>query len=231
MATLITKFDIGDIVWHAVTVTEKRQHTCPDCLGSRNWKAVSPSGGEFDVPCPRCTVNYQSDQSLSLAYTVMAPSARRLTVGQIKASTATGDDYDAGNSYMCLETGIGSGSIYREHDLFATEAEALSAAQIKADLTNQDPEFWVAKQYDKSVKFSDYELKDARTEAAISAARTARYAVGYLVDDLENADSLDEVKARIADWRDAPEPDLPAKILPPIARATQSPATEVGESA
>lgn len=219
MATLITKFDIGDTVWHATTVTEKRQHRCPDCLGSRKWKAVSPAGAEFDAPCPRCTASYQSDRSLSLDYSVMAPSARRLTVGKIKASTATGDDYDAGNSYMCLETGIGSGSIYREADLFATEAEALAAAQIKADLTNQDPDFWVAKQYDKSVKFSDYELKDAIVEGAISAARSACYAVGYLLDDLENADSLDDVKTRIAEWRDAPEPDLPATKLPPLTGA------------
>ena len=72
---------------------------------------------------------------------------------------------------------------------------------------------------DKSVKFSDYELKDASVEGAISAARSARYAVGYLLDDLENADSLDDVKTRITEWRDAPEPDLPASKLPPMSGA------------
>lgn len=202
MATLTTKFDMGDVVWHAFTGTEKRQHPCPDCADTRKWKAVSPAGSEFEVPCPRCTASYQSDKSLNLAYTVLAPRARRLTVGQIKASTATGDDYDAGNSYMCLETGIGSGDVYRENDLFSTETEAMAAAQIKADETNQDPDFWIAKQYDKSVKFSDYELKDARMEAAISSTNVARYRIGYLVDDLENAETMDEVKQIISDWRE-----------------------------
>lgn len=210
MATLTTKFDMGDVVWHAHTATEKRQHPCPDCHDTRKWKAVSPAGAEFEVPCPRCAAGYQSDQSLSLSYSVFAPRATRLTVGLIKASTATGDDYDAGNTYMCRETGVGGGTIYRESDLFATKAEALEAAKVKADLANQDPEFWIAKQYDKSVQFSDYQLKDARVEAAISAARSARYAVSYLVDDLESADSLDDVKTRIAEWRDEPEPDLPS---------------------
>lgn len=204
MATLTTKFDIGDVVWHASTTTEKRQHPCPDCHGSREWKAVSPAGGEFTVACPRCAASYQSDNDLSLSYTMFAPRASRLTVGQIKASTATGDDYDAGNTYMCCETGIGSGSIYREGDLFATEAEALAAGQIKADATNENPEFWVAQQYNKSLKFSDYELKDARMQAAIEAASRDRYAVGYLVEDLENASSIDEVRERIASWRDEP---------------------------
>lgn len=205
MATLTTKFDMGDVVWHAYTATEKRQHPCPDCHDTRKWKAVSPAGGEFEVPCPRCAGGYQSDQSLSLSYSVFAPRAKRLTVGLIKASTATGDDYDAGNTYMCLETGVGSGSIYRENDLFATEAEALEAAKVKADLTNQDPESWIAKQYDKSVAFAGYQLKDARMEAAVSAASAARYAVGYLIDDLESAYDLDDVKARIAAWREERE--------------------------
>lgn len=205
MATLTTKFDMGDVVWHAFTATEKRQHPCPDCHDTRKWKAVSPAGGEFEVPCPRCAGGYQSDQSLSLSYSVFAPRAKRLTVGLIKASTATGDDYDAGNTYMCLETGVGSGSIYRENDLFATEAEALEAAKVKADLTNQDPESWIAKQYDKSVAFAGYQLKDARMEAAVSAASAARYAVGYLIDDLESAYDLDDVKARIAAWREERE--------------------------
>lgn len=202
MATLTTKFDMGDAVWHAFTATETRQHPCPDCHDTHKWKAVSPAGSEFDVPCPRCASGYQSDQSLNLKYTVLAARARKLTIGQIKASTATGDDYDAGNSYMCLETGIGSGNIYREADLFSTEAEALQAAQVKANLTNQDPDFWIAKQYDKSVKFSDYQLKDASMEAAISATRTARYRIGYLADDLENADTMEEVKQIISDWRE-----------------------------
>lgn len=205
MAVLTTKFSVGDTVWFATTTTEKRRHDCPDCLGEKVWKCISPAGGEFTVACPRCSAAYQSDRDLSLDYAVMAPAARRLTVGLVRASSHQGDGYGEGNEYMCNETGIGSGSLYKEDRLFATEAEALAAAQAMADETNQNPEFWVAKQYNKTLKFSDYELKDAVMEAAQHSARRAWSEVRYLVDDLEDAFSLDDVKERIQRWRDTAE--------------------------
>lgn len=34
-----TKFSIGDVVYYATTTTETKEHECPDCLGTRKWKA------------------------------------------------------------------------------------------------------------------------------------------------------------------------------------------------
>lgn len=203
MAVIETAYDIGDTVFHASTMTETFQHDCPDCLGSRKWRAISPAGGEFDVECPRCGSGYQSNRALNLQYVQHTPYVRKLTVGSLKANSPTGTGhYDDGNSYMCVETGIGSGSVYNERDLYKTEAEALAASKIKAALANENPEGWVAKQYAETAKFCDYQLKDAQMEAAVDASRQSLYRVGYLLEDLDEAVSLSDVRERIAAWRE-----------------------------
>ena len=205
MATLTTKYDVGDVVWTANTATEQRQHDCPDCLGARKWTCASPAGGEFEIDCPRCSASYQSDLELSLRYTVWAPAVRSLTIGLVRASSETGDSYDSGNTYMCCETGVGSGTIYRESDLFPTREEAEAAAAAKAATQNADADGWVAKQYNRTVKLSDYQLKDAAIEAAQSASRRALYEVGYLLEDLDQADTIEQVRDRMAEWREKRE--------------------------
>jgi hypothetical protein len=196
MAVIETKFDMGDVVYHASTTTERKQHPCPDCLGSRVWACQSPAGAEYEVPCPRCGGGYQANRDLNLSYAIHAPSVRRLTIGSVRANTDRDDgSYDSGNSYMCLETGVGSGSVYREADLFATEAEALAAATAKANVQNIEPTGWVAKQYAESVKFSDYELRDAAIKAAEGRAWSANYDANQLVQDLSDAEDMDDVKS------------------------------------
>ena len=204
MAIIHTAYDIGDTVYHASTTTETFTHECPDCMGSREWLATSPAGGEFRVPCPRCSTNYQARDELNLKYVQWVASVRRLTVGSIQANTAP-DAYDAGNRYMCVETGVGSGSVYSERDLYATEAEARSAATAKAGIANADATGWVAKQYDKRAEFSDYQFKDAQIEAARSASSASLYAVGYLLEDLDGAESLEDVRRTIEAWREKRE--------------------------
>lgn len=202
MAVLTTKYSVGDTVWHANITTTQKSHPCPDCLGSRKWACRSPAGGEFEVPCIRCSTSYRANHALSLSYAAFVPAVLPLTIGMVKASTETGDSYDAGNTYMCQETGVGSGSVYRENTLLPTKEEAMSVAQIKADLQNADQNHWVAKQYNETAEFCDYQLKDAEIEAAKSASSRALSAVGYLLEDLDEAESMEDVRQRIADWRE-----------------------------
>ena len=49
-----TKFSIGDVVYFADTIIETKMHDCPDCLGTRKWKAISPAETEYTFDCPRC---------------------------------------------------------------------------------------------------------------------------------------------------------------------------------
>jgi endogenous inhibitor of DNA gyrase (YacG/DUF329 family) len=203
MAVIETAYDIGDTVFNASTMTETFAHPCPDCLGSRKWKATSPAGGEFEVECPRCGSGYQSNRALNLRYVKHTPYVRKLTIGSFKAAARTGSGhYDDGNSYMCVETGVGSGSVYNERDLYRTGAEALAASKIKAAFANEDQAGWVAKQYAETVKFSDYQLKDAQMEAALDAARYSQVRIGILIEDIEQADDAADAKAIVERWRE-----------------------------
>lgn len=193
MATITTKFSIGDTVFHAWTMTERKQHPCPDCLGSRKWEAKSPAGREYQFACPRCGSGYQSEQDLCLHYSVFTPAVQRLTIGQVEAHAGGSE---AKNRYMCHETGIGSGSVYYEQDLFSTEPEALEAAASKASLSNNTVP-WVAKQYDRTLRVCDYQLSDASIKAERDRLSRARVVLNYLVEDIRGCISIEEVQREI----------------------------------
>lgn len=193
MATITTKFSIDDTVYHAYTTTERKQHPCPDCLGSRKWEAKSPAGREYQFACPRCGSDYQSESSLSLHYSVFTPAVRRLTIGQVEAHAGGSESK---NRYMCAETGIGSGSVYYEQDLFATEADALEAAVIKAANANHTVP-WVAEQYNKSLRVCDYQISDASVRSERDRLTEMRITLNYLVEDIRGCLSIEEVQREI----------------------------------
>jgi hypothetical protein len=202
MAVIETKFDVDDVVWHACTITSSRQHPCPDCLGERQWKAHSPAGTDYVVACPRCTDVYMSNRTLNLKYLWHEPRVKRLTIGLVRANA---DGWDGGapkHEYMCRETGIGSGSIYREASLFHTEEEAMTVALMAAQVANMDATGWAAQQYADTARFCDYQINDAAVTAAETSARELRYAVEYLIEDLNDAQTVTEVRDRIAAWQE-----------------------------
>lgn len=188
-----TKFSIGDVVYFATTTTEVKQHDCPDCLGTRKWKAVSPAGLEYEFPCPRCTGHYRSERRLTLQYTQFAPAVRPLTIGSVQANTYADD----GNRYMAQETGVGSGSLYYERDLFATEAEALQAATLKAAEANAGGVPWVKQQYDATLEVCDYQLADGRAHLEKKDLTVLCWRFDDLLNDLEACESMAELKELI----------------------------------
>jgi hypothetical protein len=135
------KFAIGDVVWRAGTVTSEEVHPCPDCKGSRKWKAVSPVGTEVDIECPRCKGRG------ALGLRSVSPFVSKLTLGQVRMEWPKSPHSDSPSpfQYMARETGIGSGNLYYETDLFEAEEQArdiadLRAAKARADLDEQEPE-------------------------------------------------------------------------------------------
>lgn len=181
MATIETRYSVGDQVFWASTTVERKQHPCPDCRGSRKWKAVSPAGHEYEVTCPRCAAGYQSDQSLSLDYSAHEPQVRALTVGSVRFNSWGSD---GGAEYMCDETVVGSGQVYAEAQLYPTEAEARAAAEALAAVRNADQGSWVKQRYDASLKFCDYELHDASLRAARDLNVRRQVDLGRLFGDL-----------------------------------------------
>jgi hypothetical protein len=198
MATITTKYGVGDVVWHAGQTTTQQSHPCPDCLGSREWIATSPAGGKFPVSCPRCSTSYQANHKLSIKYAQWTPTTNRRTIGSVRADTYS----DRGAEYMCHETGVGSGSIYYEKDLFETQEAALAAALARCAVSNADQTGWVAKQFEGTAEFCDYQLKDAAIGAVESQVRELGIRIRCLLEDIEDAETIGEVRDAVTAWRE-----------------------------
>lgn len=201
MATITTKYSVGDVVYRAGTTTEARQHPCPDCLGSRKWEAKSPAGGTFTFACPRCSARYNDRDDLTLKYTAHAPVVSRLTIGSVQVNTAGA--WDAGVQYMAVETGVGSGSVYKEAELFDTEEDAFRCAAAMAKSADQSVG-WVARQYDKSLEISDYQLESAALKKASdekSRARSMLYGLGDLFETISEAPDKDAIIEAVEEYK------------------------------
>lgn len=198
MASIETKFAVGDRVYHASTHLTTKQHPCPDCKGAQKWKAISPAGAEYQFPCPRCCASFQSNSDLSLRYQAFAPAVSTLTIGSIRVDTAD----ERGHSYMCVETGVGSGSVYYEKDMFSTREEAMTAAQLKAAEKDKGLD-WVAKLYDKTLSLSDYEMSSAEREANRAAHSEKMISILNFFDDLEWSDDVGAMRDAVSKFREA----------------------------
>lgn len=200
MAILETKYSVGDVVYWATTVTEKRSRPCPDCVGTKKWKAVSPAGGEYEFACPRCSASYFSQRDLSLDYHEYTPHAVLMTIGSVRVDTA---DSDYGTSYMCTETGVGSGSIYREADLFPTKDEALKSAAAKAAGQNMTVPH-IVEAFNRTLEIKDHQLDSAVLSLAKKTELRSRlmlYNIEELFGAIEEASDLDAAKEAIEDYK------------------------------
>ena len=201
MATITTKYNIGDKVWHATTQATMKHHPCPDCLGTGKWKAVSPAGHEYTFACPRCNTRYMSNHDLSLKYTTFEPTAQQLTIGSIRTNSHT-PTYERAVEYMCQETGVGGGSVYGEDVFFDTEESALKEAQRMADAANAGGVDWVKKQYDKSLDISDYQLDDGRDRVIQRHLDNLGYRFRDCLDSIESCETMEEVQEVIKEARE-----------------------------
>jgi hypothetical protein len=139
-----TKFSNGDSVFYATIGETYTKIDCEECAGKGRLKI---EGKSYTVACRNCggRGNFSKREA--------TPAARKLTIGQVRIeltdSPGTANQWGDvlstdGNgftnyspvqkreeAYMCIETGLGSGSVYPVDDLFYTEAEALDRATWK----------------------------------------------------------------------------------------------------
>ncbi len=168
-------------------------HKCPDCFDSRKWAATSPAGVSYEFSCPRCSVSYHGNDELRLDYAQFTESVMKLTIGSVRIDT---NDQEHPVSYMCRETGVGSGSVYYEGDLFPTHDEAMAASAVRAAEQNRTTP-WVVKQYNKRLSLSDYQLQNAIAKHARDQIAIHSVDLQMLFGDLRNCDTIDEVKDTI----------------------------------
>jgi len=196
MGIIVTKYSVDDRVFLAMTRIEKRQHPCPDCLGSRKWEATSPAGEKCEFACPRCGGQFRSNQDLSLDYYIHAPEVRSLTIGSVR----TDSHGDRPVSYMAHETGVGSGNVWDENDLYPTFGEAYLAAEILARHRTSTNDTMV-KTYDRTLDLSDFQLHNAVKRGAEQAKSSFDHRVAQLFTDLDEAENMEDVRKAIAEWR------------------------------
>lgn len=173
----IPKYSIGDTVWYASAYTGAEQLPCPDCLGQKLWSVTSPAGGTFQVNCVRC-----SGSGYLEAHTY-EPQTRSLTIGSIQIDTAnTSDNHREVVQYMCKETGIGSGSVYRESLLFRSQEEAEpAAAALAKSRIDEMPDRWKQQQADFR-RLAKYQLRDAAIKEAEDKAYESERRHGRLLE-------------------------------------------------
>lgn len=104
---------------------------------------------------------------------------------------------------MCLETGVGSGTVYNEDDLFGTEEGALEAAKLKAAEANKSSE-WIVKLYNQTLSISDYQLDNATMNSAkdeASRARSMLWNLGDLFGSIEEAEDKDAILEAVENYK------------------------------
>ena len=130
-----SKYGIGDVVFRGYVGDSSKKIPCPECDGTGRLRI---EGKSMTVNCPEC--NGHGGTSVYDC----APCTQKLTIGQVGVIVT--DSYgliEPGQfhnyspqkareeRYMCVETGIGSGNVYSEHDLWTTEELAFDAAKWK----------------------------------------------------------------------------------------------------
>lgn len=131
------KFNKGDIVYSAESSYVNKIISCPDCLGTLKWIIVFADGEAKEIECQTCKRGWES-ASGKITYQEWSPTVSKVTIGSIKYDGDSKQPF----SYMCVETGIGSGRVYYEEDLFDNFEEAMKFAveknqeQVKAIANN-----------------------------------------------------------------------------------------------
>lgn len=118
---LTTKYSVGDVVYRKVKeYRDFRVVVCELCIGSGR---VTIAGAEDrHAECPDC----YGRGELGVDFPV-PERAEALTIGQVQVITRAKTDRGAKEvTYMCKETGVGSGTLHREENLFLTAEEALA---------------------------------------------------------------------------------------------------------
>jgi len=133
-----TRFSCGDVVVKIFQAPTKTWEPCGFCGADGR---IQGADGKWK-PCPEC---YGSKGHNKYGSAAWQASDETLTIGQVRfeftgeweGSSSEFDNYGAQKEelevqYMCRETGIGSGSLHYERDLFRTKEEA----QKEADWRN-----------------------------------------------------------------------------------------------
>jgi hypothetical protein len=87
--------------------------------------------------------------------------------------------------------------------LFSTEEAAFESAKLQAAEANKTTD-WIAKQYDKSLDISDYQIESAALKLAADAksrAGSMLWNLSELFDKIGEAEGKDEILEAVEDYK------------------------------
>lgn len=128
MATIETKYNLGDVVYKASCHRDSYFEECPDCDGTGKWKV---EGKDLQIECKTCNQHYWGSAGKVQKYKYF-PKVKKLTIGQIRVQVG----HDPEVRYMCEETGLGSGSLWDESTLLSDYQLAEELSKILAEKNN-----------------------------------------------------------------------------------------------
>ena len=199
------KFDDGDTVFWATTISDKKVLSCPDCADTKKWRAISPSGIECECACPRCTGSYWNRRD-DLTIHSFAPEVQSFVVGAVRIDTA--GIYDDAVTYMANSSG--SGTVYGEGRCFTTYDDAMVCSQaLAAERTATTPHCKASA--DHAREFATYTFTNAWIKEEQSARRAQSVRISMLMDDFRDAvecaadlrELKDDITGAMKRWEDA----------------------------
>lgn len=178
----LPKYRKGATVWNGHVNQRRKDFPCPDCLGTKRWKVMTPAGSELEAECQRCNSSYGQRNIPSLTSFEYVATAQSLTIGSVEINTNSSYG-EHPVRYMCVETGIGSGSVYYENRLYETEEMALAAAKLDAQARNAEKA--AEPERIEQMTFSYLTIADAKLKAADDAIWSSWYRYRNLREDIE----------------------------------------------
>jgi len=121
-----TNFNLDQEVFRIMNTPKKVTKTCPLCKG---MSRVKLEGTDRQVKCPDCSYDGMISYWEKTKWIPLGPSFIG-RIGIVRYSKSFSDHKDE-TQYMLDDTGIGSGSLWNEEDLFATREEAEKECELR----------------------------------------------------------------------------------------------------
>ena len=172
------KYSKGDKVFAADVEWREERITCVECEGTGQWAVKTPKGTEFEIKCQSCRERTDCHVICMKA----TPVALKRTIGSIRIDTNSEHPI----SYMCDETGIGSGSIYIEGKLYTDENECLAFSKDRADKMQNEWDERAKFSFDASkyIAKADFrEVVSALQHEECNDLRRSMWRWGYILQD------------------------------------------------
>jgi len=165
----LSKYQVGDTVWHARCDFLPIKKPCPVCFGERQVTLILGNGDHVALPCDYCHVGFNPPTGQVSEYEyVIEPKLVNITAVELKVTETT---VKAEYRDRCF--------VYRDDTLFPTKEEAaVKGAELKAALEKEQETRADLIKKNVHKKFSwnaGYHLREAKRDRA-SAERHEKLA-------------------------------------------------------